>query len=107
MFTFNSYCARVYEEMLGSRKQGAKSKKSADKCANPVFEKWISEWRQDAMVKDLQSKHTLTKVKFNPALYFCNIFLVYNRYTKVSLINSKIPDAIAKWKRMSNTRGLW
>lgn len=36
-----------------------KSKKTA--CANPVFEKWLVELRDDAVARDLQSKHTYTK----------------------------------------------
>ena len=32
------------------------------KSANPVFEKWISEWRDDAAARDLNSKHTYGKV---------------------------------------------
>ena len=32
------------------------------KSANPVFENWISEWRDDAAARDLNSKHTYSKV---------------------------------------------
>ena len=31
-------------------------------CSNPVFEKWIEEMRDDAIARELQSKHTFTKV---------------------------------------------
>lgn len=34
------------------------------KSANPIFEEWISEWKEDAIAKDLQSKHTFSKVSF-------------------------------------------
>ena len=33
-------------------------------CANPVFEKWIEELRNDAMDRELKSKHSFTKVVF-------------------------------------------
>ncbi len=36
------------------------SKKSTG--ANPVFEQWVSEWKEDATARDLQSKHTYAKV---------------------------------------------
>lgn len=32
------------------------------KSANPIFEEWITEWRDEAVARDLQSKHTYTKV---------------------------------------------
>jgi crossover junction endonuclease MUS81 len=39
------------------------------KCPNPVFEEWISEWRDDAVAKDLQSKHSYTKCLFSLRKY--------------------------------------
>jgi hypothetical protein len=41
------------------RKNNPGAKKS---CINPVFERWIVEWREDAIARDTQSKHTFTKV---------------------------------------------
>lgn len=37
---------------------------SSKNCINPLFEKWILDWRDDAVAKDLQSKHTYNKVIF-------------------------------------------
>lgn len=37
------------------------AKTSKQKCANPVFEEWLVELRDDAVARDLQSKHTFTK----------------------------------------------
>ena len=48
-------------------KNNAFKKKSASKsgpCANPVFDKWISEWKENAVARDLNSKHTYNKVIF-------------------------------------------
>jgi len=42
-------------------RKGDFSKKSTG--ANPVFEQWINEWKEDAVARDLQSKHTYSKVK--------------------------------------------
>ena len=39
------------------------SSKPKQPCVNPVFERWIIEWREDAIARDLPSKHTLWKVK--------------------------------------------
>jgi hypothetical protein len=39
-----------------------KSTKSKKGCVNPVFESWLEELRGDAVARDLQSKHTYTKV---------------------------------------------
>ena len=38
------------------------SSSSSKSCINPVFEKWILDWKDDAVAKDLQSKHTYNKV---------------------------------------------
>jgi hypothetical protein len=43
--------------------KGYKKPKIKD-CPNPVFEKWIVEMRNDAVARELQSKHTFTKVLF-------------------------------------------
>lgn len=40
----------------------SKKPKKAKVCANPVFESWLEELRNDAVARDLQSKHTYTKV---------------------------------------------
>ncbi len=39
-----------------------KNNNNKSKCANPIFEEWITEWRDDAIARDLQSKHTYNKV---------------------------------------------
>jgi hypothetical protein len=38
------------------------SRKIQKACVNPVFEKWIEEWKMDAVAKELQSRFTYTKV---------------------------------------------
>lgn len=38
------------------------NKRKKFKSANPVFEEWLSELKEDAIAKDLQSKHTFSKV---------------------------------------------
>ena len=38
-----------------------KQQQQQSSCVNPVFEKWIVEWRDDAIARDLQSRHTYTK----------------------------------------------
>ena len=38
------------------------SRKNKPKCCNPIFEQWIKEWREDAVARDLSSKHTYSKV---------------------------------------------
>ena len=44
--------------------EGARKRKNnkAKTCPNPVFEDWLIELRDDAVAKDLQSKHIYTKV---------------------------------------------
>ena len=37
------------------------NKSGTKKCVNPVFEEWLVELRDDAIARDLQSKHTYTK----------------------------------------------
>lgn len=37
-------------------------KKKKFQSANPVFEEWLSELKEDAVARDLQSKHTFSKV---------------------------------------------
>ncbi len=44
------------------RERDTVSSSSKLTSANPVFEKWIMEWRDDAIARELQSKHTYTKV---------------------------------------------
>ncbi len=46
------------------RKNNNNKANSSKNCINPVFEKWILDWRDDAVAKDLQSKHTYNKVIF-------------------------------------------
>ena len=47
------------------RKNNNNNKANSSKnCINPLFEKWILDWRDDAVAKDLQSKHTYNKVIF-------------------------------------------
>jgi hypothetical protein len=46
------------------RKNNSNKANSTKNCINPVFEKWILDWRDDAVAKDLQSKHTYNKVIF-------------------------------------------
>jgi hypothetical protein len=41
---------------------GKQNASNSKKCINSVFEKWIMDWRDDAVARDLQSKHTFTKV---------------------------------------------
>ena len=41
---------------------GKQNAPNSKKCINPVFENWIMELRDDAVARDLQSKHTYTKV---------------------------------------------
>lgn len=43
--------------MSGRFARGAKSN-----CANPVFEKWLTEWRDDAAARELQSRFIYNKV---------------------------------------------
>jgi hypothetical protein len=51
------------------RKKNNNKANSSKNCINPVFEKWILDWRDDAVAKDLQSKHTYNKVIFFLILY--------------------------------------
>lgn len=37
-------------------------KKNRFKSANPVFEEWLSDLKDDAVARDLHSKHTYSKV---------------------------------------------
>jgi hypothetical protein len=46
------------------REKATFSSSSKSTSANPVFEKWIMEWKEDAVARELQSKHTYTKVIF-------------------------------------------
>ncbi len=39
----------------------SKSNKSLTPCANPVFEEWLTEWKNDAVARDLNSRHIFTK----------------------------------------------
>ena len=55
---------------VASNYKNKKSSKKLKECANPVFEKWISEMRDDAIARDLQSKHTYTKLIFQISLKF-------------------------------------
>lgn len=41
---------------------GPKKRKNA--CPNPMFVKWLEEWRDEAEEKGLNSKWTFSKVKF-------------------------------------------
>jgi hypothetical protein len=52
------------EDRIKRPREKATTNNSSSKLtsANPVFEKWIMEWRDDAIAKELQSKHTYTKV---------------------------------------------
>ncbi len=45
-----------------NEKKSNSSHKKQIKCVNPIFEKWLIELRDDAIARDLQSKHTYTKV---------------------------------------------
>ena len=45
----------------GGAKKSAAASKSVH-CVNPVFEKWIVEWRDEAAARELNSRHIYTKV---------------------------------------------
>jgi hypothetical protein len=49
-----------------SDKNAKKTKKAKTQvtCVNPIFEGWLIEWKEDAIAKDLQSRHTYSKVLF-------------------------------------------
>ena len=51
-----------YNKNNNFNKKKSSSTKSNGPCANPVFEKWISEWKENAVARDLNSKHTYNKV---------------------------------------------
>ena len=38
-------------------------KRPAKACANPMFEKWLEEWKQEAQERGLNSVHTYRKVR--------------------------------------------
>jgi len=38
-------------------------KRLAKACANPMFEKWLEEWKQEAQERGLNSVHTYRKVR--------------------------------------------
>lgn len=38
------------------------NKRNKFNSANPVLEEWLTELKEDAVAKDLQSKHTYSKV---------------------------------------------
>ena len=39
-----------------------KRKKKKEKCPNPLFERWLLEWKNDASSKGLKSVHTYSRV---------------------------------------------
>lgn len=75
-------------KQTNSSSHSTKSTAYNKKCINSVFEKWIQDWRDDAVAKDLQSKHTYTKV--------IKTFITFKTISNANL-NSKCLNSLRKY----------
>jgi len=58
------------QTMASTMQTGQKRKRIAKACPNPLFEKWLEEWRKEAQERGLNSVHTYRKV--------CEVGIIWN-----------------------------
>ena len=84
-------------ENLPNLKGKRKKKVPPPACANPLFSKWLTQWRDEAVEKGWKSAHTYGKViLWLQSLLNCFQTKNFVRYSKVCITESL--DAAALWE---------
>jgi hypothetical protein len=78
-------------------------------CANPLFEEWLSEWREDAAQKNSKLQYVYGKVSLKKYFNGLNLYFTVSCFSTLKgiIIFKKISITSLQWKSLSYFRVFW